>query len=136
MSADIARVLAEHRVSTLRVGSHAGIEHMPDIGVYEQRCRTCGQIEDYQSDHQAAVLAPLILQERAEAVRDAAAAGVRSIFDIWGAGGRRTVRMEELQNADAKILRGEWDNHIGWNIGDIAKERARAAAIDPEGAKE
>ena len=62
-------------------------------------------------------------------VREAAAAGVRSIYDIWGAGGRRTVRMGEIHDADKTILSGEWDNHIKWNMADIAKERARAAAI-------
>lgn len=52
----MAEVLAGHRVSSVRVASHAGLDHMPDIGVYEQRCQTCGKIDGAQSDHQAAML--------------------------------------------------------------------------------
>lgn len=62
-------------------------------------------------------------------VREAAAAGVRSVYEIWVAGLRSTVRMGELTSADKTILSGEWDNHIKWNMADIAKERARAANI-------
>ena len=66
-------------------------------------------------------------------VKEAAAAGLRSVQDIWGAGGRVTVRMSEIRDADQTILSGEWDNHIKWNMADIAKERARAAAVRGEG---
>lgn len=66
-------------------------------------------------------------------VREAAAAGLRSVYDIWGAGGRATVRMSEIHEADRTILEGEWDQHIKWNLADIAKERARAAALSGGG---
>jgi hypothetical protein len=60
-------------------------------------------------------------------LRTAAAAGLRSVYDIWGAGGRATIRMGELAAADKTILSGEWDNHIEWNITDIKREQERAA---------
>lgn len=63
----------------------------------------------------------------AGAKRDAAAAGVRSILDIWGSVGRSIVRMGELRESEANILAGEWDRHLEWNLADIARERIRAA---------
>lgn len=121
MSADIARVLAEHRVSTVRVGSHAGSEHMPDIGVYEQRCQTCGRISGTQSDHMAEALAPLILRERAEALREAAA---------------EIDRLRVIGKTPYKECT-EYEARAWWDFAESKPEtwlRARAAAIDPEGA--
>jgi hypothetical protein len=63
-------------------------------------------------------------------VRDAGAAGIRSVCDIWGSEGRSIVRMGELMNADQKVLSGEWDDHIKWNMGDIRKERERRARAE------
>ena len=60
-------------------------------------------------------------------VRDSAAAGIRSVCDVWGAGGRATVRLSELTEIAKNTRAGEWDQHIAWNLGDIAREKARAA---------
>lgn len=97
MSADIARVLALHQ----------WYDATTDKEDAATRCTGCDDWfgDDYAVDdgtfaaHQAAVLAPLILRERAEALREAAADG-------W-----------------ADLPGGDW-------------LRARAAAIDPEGAEE
>lgn len=62
-----------------------------------------------------------------EARRDAAAAGLRAVCDVWGAGGRATVRLSELSEIAKDIPTGDWDRHIEWNLKDIDRERARAA---------
>lgn len=64
----------------------------------------------------------------ADTKRDAAAAALLSVHDIWGSSGRSIVRMGELRDSATKILAGEWDRHIEWNHVDIARERIRAAA--------
>jgi hypothetical protein len=71
------------------------------------------------------------LQEKlSEARREGAAAGLMSVHDIWGSVGRSIVRFGELRDSAEKILAGEWDRHIEWNIADIARARARAAATE------
>ena len=66
-------------------------------------------------------------------VQEAAAAALRSVDDIWGSEGRSIVRLSELREASQKVLSGGWDNHIKWNMADIARERARAVAERGEG---
>lgn len=61
-------------------------------------------------------------------VQETAAAALRSVDDIWGSGGRSIVRLSELREASQKVLNGDWDNHLRWNLNGIAKERARAVA--------
>lgn len=49
-------------------------------------------------------------------VREAAAAGVRSVVDIWaGGGGRRTVRMSELYEATQSIAT-TIDGTLVWHL--------------------
>jgi hypothetical protein len=60
-------------------------------------------------------------------VREAAAAGLNSAGDVWGAGGRVTIRLSELWKIAGEIIEGEWDQHIHWNLTDIRARKAREA---------
>lgn len=59
-------------------------------------------------------------------VREAAAAALHSVDDIWGAGGRSIVRLSEIRESAVNVLDGGWDNHIQWNMGDIMRRKLRA----------
>ncbi|MDJ0322140.1 hypothetical protein [Pseudarthrobacter sp. PS3-L1] len=60
-------------------------------------------------------------------VQDVAAAGIRSVIDVWASGGRATVRLSELSEIAKDVQAGEWENQIKWCLGDIDRERARAS---------
>ena len=101
-------------------------EHELAIDYAEYFACTCGTIQQTVNGHHPEHVAAALSAAGFGPVREAAAAGVRSVYEIWCAGGRATVRMGEIQKVDKTILSGEWDNHIKWNMADIARERARA----------
>lgn len=82
--------------------------------------------------HQAEALSAagfgLVADAKAEGVRESAAAALCSVDDIWGSVGRSVVRLSELREAAEKVLSGEWDNHLNWNLTDINRRQARARA--------
>lgn len=133
----MAEVLAAHWSASTHTDRKPFVDKCDGCGavIFSWGDPTVADGSAHLAAHQATALtaAGFGLVADAGAKRGAAAAGVRSILDIWGSVGRSVVRMGELRESETNILTGEWDKHIDWNLADIAKERARAAAVRGEG---
>ena len=128
MSKPMAEVLAKHA----RRGGIRNLAIHCDCGWSESIAAMRSSKNSFAA-HQAAALSAagfgLVADAKAEAKRDAAAAGVRAVCDVWAAGGRATVRLSELSEIAKDITSGEWDQHIEWSLRDIDRERARSLRI-------